>query len=81
VIKAKLREKYRGLSPQELADKAYELGFNYEKNSQSCSQSTVATFHELLDIDDVVVRVATSSCGGEAVQVNVWCANRRHHDS
>ena len=49
MIKAKVREKYRGLSRQELLDKAYELGFNFEKNSFSCSQSVVAAIHELLD--------------------------------
>ena len=69
MIKAEVREKYRGLSRQELLDKAYELGFNYEKNSESCSQSTAAALHELVDIDDVVVRVATSSAGGHIGEV------------
>jgi len=69
MIEAKIREKYQGLTRQELIDKAYELGFNFERNSQSCSQCTVAALHELLDIDDVVVRIATSSCGGQADQV------------
>lgn len=31
MTKAKVREKYRGLSRQELLDKAYELAFNFEK--------------------------------------------------
>ena len=66
MVKAKVREEYRGLSRQELLDKAYELGFNFEKNSYSCSQSTVAAIHELLEIDDVVVKVATSLSGGTA---------------
>jgi len=73
VIKAKVRQRYQGLSRQELLDKAYELGFNYEKNARSCSQSTVAALHELLDIDDVVVRIATSSCAGQATQVVGTC--------
>jgi C_GCAxxG_C_C family probable redox protein len=73
VIKAKLREKYRGLSPQELQDKAYQLGFDFEKNAQSCSQSVVAAFHELFEMEDAVVRVATSSCGGHAVQAQGTC--------
>ncbi|MFX0202482.1 MAG: C-GCAxxG-C-C family protein [Candidatus Hodarchaeota archaeon] len=64
--KAKAREGYRGLSRQELLDKAYAQGANYEQNSTSCSQCTVAGLHEILDIDDVVVKVATSSCGGQA---------------
>ncbi|MBA7704910.1 hypothetical protein ES703_113733 [subsurface metagenome] len=73
MLKAKLRKKYQGLSRQELLDKAYELGFNYEKNAQSCSQSAAAALYELLDIDDVVVRVASSSCGGQAVQIQGTC--------
>ena len=73
MVMAKIREKYRGLSHQELLDKAYELGFNYEKNSQSCSQSTVAALHELLAFDDMVVRVATSCQGGQADQVVGTC--------
>ena len=73
MAKAKIRERYRDLSRQELLDKAYELGFNFEKNSQSCSQCTVAALHELLDIDDVVVRVATSSAGGQAGTVTGTC--------
>ncbi|MDD5591226.1 MAG: C-GCAxxG-C-C family protein [Dehalococcoidales bacterium] len=73
MIKAKIKEKYRGLSVQELLDKAYELGFNYEKNSESCSQCTVAALHEILGFDSVVVRVATSSEGGQADQVVGTC--------
>jgi len=73
MVKAKVRDKYRGLSRQELIDKAYELGFNFEKNNYSCSQSTVAAIHELLDIDDVVVKVATSLSGGSAEQFSGTC--------
>ena len=72
-MKAKLREKYSGKSRAELLEKAYELGFNFEKNCQSCSQSTVAALHEMLDIDDVVVRVATSCAGGQAGHVVGTC--------
>ena len=75
MAKAKVREKYRGLSRQELLDKAYELGFNFEKNNYSCSQSTVAAIHELLDIDDVVVKVATSLSGGTAEQFSGTCGS------
>lgn len=73
MIKAKVREEYRGLSRQGLLDKAYELDFNCEMNSQNCCQCTVATFHELLGIDDVVVKVATSNEGGQADQVVGTC--------
>jgi C_GCAxxG_C_C family probable redox protein len=73
MVKAKIREKYQGLSRQELLHKAYELGFNYERNSQSCSQCPVAAIHELLDFDDVIVRVASSLAGGSAVQFLGTC--------
>ena len=69
----KVRGKYHGLSRKELLDKAYELGRDYEKNSKSCCQSTVAALHELLEIDDSVVKVATSSAGGQAGQVSGTC--------
>jgi C_GCAxxG_C_C family probable redox protein len=69
----KVREEYQGLSQQELLDKAYELGFNYERNSHSCSQCPVAAVHELLDIDDVVVRVASSLAAGSAMQFLGTC--------
>ena len=72
-MKALLRRKYAGLSMAELTDKAHELGFSFEKYSHSCSQSTVAAIHEILDIDDMVVRVATSSAGGQAGRVTGTC--------
>jgi len=37
MFRAKVRAKYQRFSGQELLDKAYELGCNYEINSQSCS--------------------------------------------
>lgn len=69
----RLREEYRGLSRQELLNKAYESGHNYEKYSQGCSQCTVAGLYRLLDIDDVIVKVATSLCGGAALQIIGSC--------
>jgi C_GCAxxG_C_C family probable redox protein len=59
-------EKYRGLSLHQLLEKAGELGVNYERYSGSCSQCTAAALREILGFEDVVVRVATSSCGGQA---------------
>lgn len=59
-------EKYRNLSKQQLLEKASELGVSFEKYSGSCSQCTAAALQEILGFEDVVVRVATSSCGGQA---------------
>ncbi len=59
-------EKYRNLSQQQLLDKAYELGVSFEMHSGSCSQCTAAALREILGFEDVIVRVATSSCGGQA---------------
>jgi C_GCAxxG_C_C family probable redox protein len=61
-----LSEKYRHLSSKQLLEKAAELGAAYEKNSSSCSQCTAAALREILGFEDIVVRVATSSCGGQA---------------
>lgn len=69
----RIRDKYRSLSREELLDKAYQLGFNFEKYSHSCSQSTAAAIHELVDIDDVIVKVSTSLCGGSASQMLGTC--------
>jgi len=73
MAKAKVREKYRGLSRQELMDKAYELAVDFEKNNFCCSQAPVAALHELLEIDDVVVKVSTSLSGGTAEQFTGTC--------
>ena len=61
-----LSENYRNLSLQQLLEKASELGVAYEKNSGSCSQCTVAALREILGFEDVIVKVASSSCGGQA---------------
>ena len=57
---------YRNLTRAELLEKAGELGAAYEKNSSSCSQCTAAALREILGFEDIVVKVATSSCGGQA---------------
>jgi C_GCAxxG_C_C family probable redox protein len=61
-----IREKYKGLSRKQLLDKVYELGVDFERYSGSCSQCTVAALHEILDFEPVIVKIASSSCGGHA---------------
>jgi len=61
-----LSEKYRALSRQELLETAAQLGSDFENFSGSCSQCTAAALREILGFEDVVVKVATSSCGGQA---------------
>jgi C_GCAxxG_C_C family probable redox protein len=61
-----LPEKYSALSQEQLLQKAYDLGVAFEKYSGSCSQCTVAALQEILGFEDVIVKVATSSCGGQA---------------
>jgi C_GCAxxG_C_C family probable redox protein len=60
-----ISEKYRGLSRPQLLEKVSELGVSFEKYSSSCSQCTVAALQEILGFEDVIVKVATSSCGGQ----------------
>jgi C_GCAxxG_C_C family probable redox protein len=62
----KVSEKYSALSQEQLLQKAYDLGVAFEKYSGSCSQCTVAALQEILGFEDIVVKVATSSCGGQA---------------
>jgi C_GCAxxG_C_C family probable redox protein len=59
-------KKYRDLSRQQLLEKVGELGASFEKYSGSCSQCTAAALREILGFEDIVVRVATSACGGQA---------------
>jgi C_GCAxxG_C_C family probable redox protein len=61
-----VREKYRGLTREELPAKAKELGIAYERYSGSCSQCTVAALWHILGFEDIIVKTATSSCGGHA---------------
>jgi|LSQX01.1.fsa_nt_gb C_GCAxxG_C_C family probable redox protein len=58
--------KYRNLSRAELLEKSYALGVAFEAMSGSCSQCTAAALHEILGFDEAVVRIASSSCGGQA---------------
>jgi C_GCAxxG_C_C family probable redox protein len=61
-----LPQKYRNLSREQLLQKAYDLGVSFEKYSGSCSQCTVAALREILGFEEIIVQVASSSCGGQA---------------
>ena len=73
MTKVKIREPFRELSKQELLEKAYSVGFGFEKYSHSCSQSTVAAIHHIVEMDDIVVKVSTSLCGGVTLEVLGTC--------
>ena len=60
----KIKEKYNGLSKAQLLDKVYSLGVDFERYSGSCSQCTAAALHEILGFEPVIVKIASSSCGG-----------------
>ena len=70
---AVLKEEYRGLNRQDLLNKAFDLGWSFGLNSGSCSQSVVAALQEMLGFGDIIVKVATSSCGGQAIQIMGTC--------
>ena len=61
-----VNEKYRGLSQKQLLEKVFALGVDFERYSGSCSQCTVAALHEILGFEPVIVKIASSSCGGHA---------------
>jgi C_GCAxxG_C_C family probable redox protein len=60
-----LSGEYRTLSLPQLLERAFELGVAYEMNSGSCSQCTAAALREILGFEEIIVKVATSSCGGQ----------------
>ena len=72
-MNVKFRDKYSGMSKEKLLDQAYELGGKFEQYNQSCSQSIVAAMHKMLEIDDMLVKVATSNCGGHGGQCIGTC--------
>ncbi|MBW2310842.1 MAG: C_GCAxxG_C_C family protein [Deltaproteobacteria bacterium] len=50
---------------QELLDRAYQLGFEYEKTYRGCSQCAIAAIQDTLDIrDDAVFKAGTGLAGG-----------------
>jgi C_GCAxxG_C_C family probable redox protein len=50
---------------KELLEKAYELGFEYEKVYRGCSQCAIAAIHDTLNIrDDSVFKAGTGLAGG-----------------
>lgn len=62
--KTKVREQYEGIVPCELIDKAYNLASTNFIHCQSCSQSVVIAFYDLLDIESILIRASTSfHCG------------------
>lgn len=69
----RIRSQYKGLSRQKLLDKAYELGSGFEMHSRGCAPCTVAAIHEMVEIDDSVVKIAHSLTGGSGLQVMGTC--------
>jgi len=50
---------------KELVEKAYELGFEYEKTYRGCSQCAMAAIYDTLNMnDDGVFKAATGFAGG-----------------
>ncbi len=73
VITLQRRQQYLGLSDMDMSNRVSELAMDFAKHSHSCGQSTVAAFYEVFVMDDSVVRVASSSCGGQARQMMGTC--------
>lgn len=81
-------------TPEDLIEKAYQLGFDYEKKYRGCSQCTLAAIYDTLDFkDDNVFKAATgfaggggltgiSVCGGYAagvMAISQLCGRQRSH--
>ena len=53
---------------QELLEKAYKLGFEYEKTYRGCSQCAIAAIHDTLNIrEDNMFKAATGFAGGSGL--------------
>jgi C_GCAxxG_C_C family probable redox protein len=64
------REKRR----KELMEKAYKLGFEYEKTCKGCSQCAIAAIQDTLEMrDDSVFKAATGLAGGGALTTIGGC--------
>jgi len=62
-----------GLTEKELLEKAYELGFQSEKQYGGCSQCVLVPFIELLGFSTDVFIAATGLAGGIAVSTEGPC--------
>ena len=69
----RVTEAYQGLDPHDLLAKAANLGERYLQMSHSCGQSTVATLHDIIGFDGVLVKATNSFCGGMAEQFLGTC--------
>ena len=72
-MKTRFAKEYQSLTRDEILNKVYDLGSNYVRHSHSCSQCVVAAYHDILGIDEVIVKTATSSCGGQADSILGTC--------
>jgi hypothetical protein len=68
-----VREEYRGLSREEVLQRAYDLCAAYEIHSFSCSQSTVAALYRILAFPDALVKASCSNAAGTAMQLVGSC--------
>ena len=61
-------------SAEEMAQRAYDLGFRYEGEYRHCAQSVIAAVQEALEIpDDGVLRAATGLAGGAGLSGEGSC--------
>ena len=59
---------------KELLEKAYEMGFEYEKKYKGCSQCTLAAVQDLLEIqDDATFKAASGFAGGGGITIEGPC--------
>jgi C_GCAxxG_C_C family probable redox protein len=61
-------------SAEEIAQQAYDLGFEYEGKYHHCAQSVIAAVQEALDMrDEAVLRAATGLAGGAGLSGEGSC--------
>ena len=73
MVKVQVKDKYKGMSRQQLLDAAQKEGSNYTINSLSCAGGTVAALYDILDFDAALVRAISMFAGGTAEQFLGTC--------
>lgn len=62
---------------EQIAKKAYDLGFSFEKEYRGCAQCAIAALQDALDIrnpeTDAIFKAATGMAGGGARQIDGNC--------
>jgi C_GCAxxG_C_C family probable redox protein len=49
---------------EEILERAYRVGFDFEKNNHGCAQATIKAIMEIFDVDPIIFKIASPCSGG-----------------